>query len=62
MSGQFLCPFGAASRIDANFHGLRSVRLSADFASPVATILRPAGAKAAQTADAGVAKGAGGAE
>ena len=29
---------------DAEFHGLRSVRLSADIAPPVATVRRPVGA------------------
>lgn len=45
---RFLCPFGAGSRRRDLLHGLRSVRLSADSASPVATTLRSVGAKNAK--------------
>src|SRR5207244_4853803 len=52
-----LCPFGAGSRIDADFHGLRSVRLSADIAPPVATVRRPFGARTGTGEDSGCEAG-----
>jgi hypothetical protein len=42
---RFLCPSGAGERLQLRFHGLRSAREDAGCAPPVATFLRPVGAK-----------------